>query len=105
MPPIPPDLSAVTVALATIVGYVNSLEARVQHLQLQTAAIAGEHLRDEDVVPEVIRPGDRLRVSAAVLEQWIDNAGGFSALVMAKEVHVETDGTKTLIVSPIGRPL
>jgi len=99
------DLPTALKALQTIGEYCDGLERRLQSLQVTTAAIAGEHLRDEDVFVDVIRPGDRLRVAAAMLEQWIDNAGGGTALVMAKEVTVEADGTKTLIVSPIGRQL
>jgi hypothetical protein len=101
------DLPTVLAALHTIVEYVDALERRVQMLQITTGAIAakvapggGEHLRDEDVVLDVIRPGDQLRVSTTILQEWIDNAGLSTVPVLVKEVRVEDDGTKTLVVGP-----
>jgi hypothetical protein len=102
----PVDLPTVLKALHTLVEYVDALERRVQTLQITTGAIAakvapGEHLRDEDVKLDVIRPGDRLRVSTTILQEWIDNAGLVTAVpVLVKEVRVEDDGTKTLVVGP-----
>jgi hypothetical protein len=96
-----PDSSGVTAAIATLVDFMTALERRVEALQITTAAIAGEHLRDEDVVPEVIRPGDQLRVATtALLQEWTDNAGQPTAAVLVKEIRIEDDGTKTLIVGP-----
>ena len=99
------DLPTVLAALHTIVEYVDALERRVQMLQITTGAIAAkvspdEHLRDEDVKGDVIRPGDHLRVSTTILQEWIDNAGLATVPVLVKEVRVEDDGTKTLVVGP-----
>lgn len=101
----PVDLPTVLKALHTLVEYVDALERRVQTLQITTGAIAAkvspDHLRDEDVKLDVIRPGDRLRVSTSILQEWIDNAGLATTVpVLVKEVRVEDDGTKTLVVGP-----
>jgi hypothetical protein len=97
--------AAVIVALKTVVDYVDSLEARVRQLQVTTARIAGDHLRDEDVQLEVIRVGDRLRVGTTVLwQEFVDlSAAGLTTTpVLVQQIRIEDDGTKTLIVGPKG---
>jgi hypothetical protein len=97
------DLPTVTAALSTVVEYVSGLEARVRQLQVRTAAIAGEHLRDEDVQQEVIRVGDQLRVATPILlQEWIDNAGLPTSPLLVREIRIEEDGSKTLIVAAKG---
>jgi hypothetical protein len=92
------ELAAVTEALASLGDYVSELEQRAQALVVKTERIA-EHLRDEDVRLEVIRPGDRLRVATPLLIEWIENAGHPTSLpVVVQQITVEPDGTKTLIV-------
>ena len=101
---LPPDpLMTVTAALQTLVAYVDNLETRVRYLQVTTAAIAGEHLRDEDVRLEVLRVGDLVRVDASRVLEWQQAGAGLCVLVC--QIHAEPDGTKTVMIVPeeIGR--
>lgn len=73
--------------------------ARVLRERAAAALDQDDHVRDEDLVPEVIRPGDLLRVSTAIIQDWIDLAGGQSVAVLVKHITAEPDGTKTVVVS------
>lgn len=65
-----------------------------------TAALDTDpHVRDEDLVPEVVRPGDLLRVSTAILKEWIDQGGPTTVAVLVKRIERSDDGTKVVIVS------
>ena len=98
------DQVVMLAALNTVVQYVDRLEARVRQLQVTASQIAGEHMRDEDVKLEIIRVGDQLRVATPILlQEWIDNAGLPTSPLLVREIRVEEDGSKTLIVAPKGR--
>ena len=97
------QLAAVTAALGALSDYIGTLETRMQAIVEKAERIAAaherEHLRDEDVTGEVIRPGDHLRVATNILIAWVENAGQPTSLpVQVKHITVEADGTKTLIV-------
>jgi hypothetical protein len=72
--------------------------ARALRDRAQAAIDSTQHIRDEDLVPDVIRPGDLLRVSTAIIQDWIDLAGGASVAVVVKHITVDSDGTKTVVV-------
>lgn len=74
---------------------------RARELRNRAAAVidADVHVSDESLVPEVLKPGDLLRVSTAILKEWIDS-GTSSTVVMVK--HIERnpdDGSKTVVVT------
>jgi hypothetical protein len=92
------DLAAIMDALVSLGTFIGQLEARTKALAERTERIT-EHLRDEDVKLEVIRPGDRLKVATSILIEWIENAGRATDLpVVVKSITIEEDGTKTLTV-------
>lgn len=65
----------------------------------------GDHVRDEDVQStDRISVGDRMRVSALLMRDWLEHNAGLSGDVLVKEIITEGDGTKTLVVSHVDPP-
>lgn len=57
------------------------------------------HVSDERLMPEVLRPGDILRVSTALLASFDESAP--SAAVQVRNITREPDGTVTITIAPI----